>query len=87
MTPLNFAHSPRTLLPDSLQDEAGACTGSVLRLRLAEPPARTLEARLAHALQMLGAPSAPLISMLRFQARPGPSAHRQANCRHQGRQP
>ncbi len=87
MTLLNSPHNPRSPLPNSLQGEPGAYTGSALRLRLAEPPTRTLEARLAHALQMLGAREAPHISMLRFQARPRPSAHRQANRGHQGRRP
>ncbi len=75
MTPLNLTHDSRTSLREAP------------RLRLADPPPRTLEAPLAHALRMLGSQSGPLISMLRFRSRPGPSTRRQVHHGHQGRRP
>lgn len=87
MTPPNLPYNSRAPLPDSLKAESSSYSCSVLRLRLAEPPLRTLEARLEHALQMLDAPSAPLISMLRFQGRPRPSARSMASSRHQEQRP
>lgn len=75
MTPLHLTHDLRT--PPR----------KAPRLRLAEPPPRTLEADLAHALRMLGSHSGPLISMLRFRSRPDPSTRRQPHHGLQGRRP
>ena len=72
--------NPAAELPDSLQTEPTSYTSSNLRLRLARPSAQALKARLEHALQMLDARSAPLVSMLRFRTIPVPSAHHRANC-------
>lgn len=69
----------RPSLPQSPETRARSYGSSNLGLRLAKSSARVLEARLEHALQMLDARSAPLVSMLRFRTIPGPSAHRQAN--------
>ena len=90
MKPLNLTHdlrtSPRAALRPGPGPGAGA--GKALRLQLAEPPPRTLEAHLAHALRMLGSHSGPLISMLRFRSRPGPSTRRHVQHHgHQGRRP
>lgn len=91
MTPPNLTHDLRTSPAESLRPGPGSGTargtGKALRLRLAEPPPRTLEAHLAHALRMLGSPSGPLISMLRFRSHPGPSTRRQMHHGHQGRRP
>lgn len=73
MTPLNLTHDFRT------------SPRKALRLRLAEPPPRTLEVHLAHALRMLGSHSGPLISMLRFRTHPGLSTRRQVHHGHRGR--
>jgi hypothetical protein len=71
--------NPGAGLPDSLQTEPPSFSSSNLRLRLARPSAQALKARLAHALRMLDARSAPLVSMLRFRTIPVPSAPRRAN--------
>ena len=76
MTPPNPTHDPRASLPEFRRPGSGSSTGRVLQLRLADPPPRTLEAHLAHALRMLGSHSGPLISMLRFHSHPGPSTRR-----------
>lgn len=69
----------RPALPHSPRTRSSSYGSGNLRLRLAESSARVLEARLEHALQMLDARAAPLVSMLRFRTIPGPSVHRQAN--------
>lgn len=87
MKPLNLTHDLRTSPREAVRPGPGTGTGKTPRLRLAEPPPRTLEAHLAHALRMLGSPSGPLISMLRFRTHPGPSTRRQVHHGHRGRRP
>ena len=80
MTPPDSLPDLRNGLPCSPQSEPPSYSSSNLRLRLARPSAQALKARLEHALQMLDARSAPLVSMLRFRTIPVPSAPRRANC-------
>lgn len=87
MTPLNLTHDSRTPPRKALRPGPDTGTGKAPRLRLADPPPRTLEAHLAHALRMLGSHSGPLISMLRFRSHPRPSTRRQVHQGHQRRRP
>ncbi|MCY3928981.1 MAG: hypothetical protein OXG81_11970 [Acidobacteria bacterium] len=87
MKPLNLTHDLRTAPREAVRSGPGTGIGKTPRLRLAEPPPRTLEVHLAHALRMLGSHSGPLISMLRFRRHPGPSTRRQVHHSHRGRRP
>ena len=86
MTPPGSPPVLRTALAHSPGTEARSHGSSNPRLRLARSSARVLETRLEHALQMLDARSAPLVSMLRIRTVTGPFAHHHAN-RDQRRRP